>query len=73
MSKVCGCCLGLVAFAVTLLVGAYIDNPLELVLSQAVAALLVFFLLGQLAGAVASYVLKEHYEQKLNQLEGNEE
>ena len=73
MSKACGCCLGLVAFAVTLLVGAYVDNPLELVLSQAVAALLVFFMLGQLAGAVASYVLNEHYQKKLNHLEGREE
>ncbi|HUU83366.1 MAG TPA: hypothetical protein VM243_07665 [Phycisphaerae bacterium] len=59
-----GACLGLLAFAITIVAGLSVNNPPMLVLSRAVWALAAFCAIGLLLGAVAQAVLNEHHHRR---------
>ena len=69
MSKACGCSMGLVAFALALLVGAVADHSVEVVLGRGLVALAVFFFIGQVAGLLVNHMLRQHYERRMTELE----
>lgn len=52
--------LGLLAFAVTVVAGLFVRNPVELTLSRSVLALFLFYVIGFLLGSVADRVVAEH-------------
>ncbi len=64
MIRLCGGSLGLLAFAIALLLGLSAGNPPEIILERAVAALFIFCGLGLGVGWVGSRVLDEHAVRK---------
>jgi hypothetical protein len=64
VSRYTGACLGLLAFAITIVAGLAVHNPPMVTLSRAVWALVIFCPLGLLVGACAQSVITEHYRQR---------
>ena len=64
VSRYTGACLGLLAFAITILAGTAVHNPPLVTLSRAIWSLLIFCLLGLIIGACAQSVIGEHYRQR---------
>ncbi len=64
MVRVCGACLALLAFAVTLLRGLSVGNSLESTLIRAWWSLVIFLAIGLGTGWVAQTAIDEHYRQK---------
>lgn len=60
MIRVSGACLGLFAFAVTILAGLAAGNSAAAILSRALWAMGAFFLLGCALGYIALRVIDEH-------------
>lgn len=60
MARLCGACLALFAFSITVLLGLFAENPIELVLPRAIWALILFCVIGMCVGWVGSRVLDEH-------------
>ena len=60
MVRLCGACLALFAFSITVLLGLFAENPIELVLPRAIWALMVFCAIGLSVGWIGSRVLDEH-------------
>ncbi|HOW18383.1 MAG TPA: hypothetical protein PLC79_05045 [Phycisphaerae bacterium] len=65
-----GACLGLFAFAVTVLAGLAAGNPATAILSRALWAMAAFFLLGCVLGYVALRVIDEHAVRRHRELFG---
>lgn len=59
-----GACLGLLAFAVTIVAGMVVHNPPVVTLSRAVIALLVFCVVGLAVGGCAQSVVNDHYRRR---------
>ncbi len=70
MVQVSGACLGLFAFAVTVLAGLAAGNAATAILSRALWAMAAFFLLGCLLGYVAMRVIDEHAIRRHRELFG---
>ncbi len=64
MVRLCGAALGLLAFAVTILLGLEAGNPAEVTIRRAVGALFLFCLIGLGTGWVAHRILDEHALRK---------
>ena len=64
VSRYTGACLGLLAFAVTIIAGLVVHNPPTVTLSRAVWALVIFCPLGLAVGACAQGVINEHYRRR---------
>jgi thiosulfate reductase cytochrome b subunit len=71
MVQVSGACLGLFAFAVTVLAGLAAGNPATAILSRALWAMAAFFLLGCVLGYVALRVIDEHAIRRHRELFGS--
>ena len=52
--------LGLLAFSVSILAGLWVRNPVPVILSRAIWAMVVFFLIGLVTGLAARTVVREH-------------
>ena len=59
-SRHIGVILGLTAFAVSVLYGLAVDNPMDVTLSRALTGLLAGFFVGALLGSVLSHVIQQH-------------
>ncbi len=64
LSRCTGACLGLLAFAITIVAGLFVGNPPMVTLSRAVGALVVFCVLGLVVGAGAQAVVTEFHRQR---------
>ncbi|MBI1190839.1 MAG: hypothetical protein GC200_09200 [Tepidisphaera sp.] len=62
-SRHIGVILGLTAFAVAVLCGLAVDNPMDVTLSRALTSLAAGFFVGALLGMVLSHVIKQHVTQ----------
>lgn len=51
------------AFSIALLSGLLVDNPASAILSRALVALLLCYVLGLVVGAICEYVVREHLER----------
>lgn len=60
MIRLCGACLALFAFSITLLFGLFAGNPIEVILPRAIWALVLFCAIGLSVGWVGCRVLDEH-------------
>ena len=60
MVRLCGACLALFAFSITVLLGLFAGNPLEEILPRAIWALVLFCVIGWCVGWVGTRVLDEH-------------
>lgn len=60
IARFIGAVLALFAFSVSVLAGLYVGNPVTVVLSRSILALIVFFLIGLALGAAAQAVVREH-------------
>ena len=60
MIRLCGAALGLLAFAVTLILGLLAGNPVEAVLLKGIWALFIFCGLGLSVGWVACRIIDEY-------------
>ncbi len=61
--------LSLIGFSVAIIVGLWIGNPFETILSRAWLTLVMFFILGAFAGAIVQAVIDEHRLQKMMELQ----
>jgi len=68
MVRLCGACLGLLGFAITILRGLWAGNPVEVILARSVWAMIVFCGLGLAIGWVAWRILQEHAAWREEQL-----
>lgn len=62
-SRHIGVILGLTAFAVAVLCGLAVDNPMDVVLSRALASLAAGFFVGALLGGVLAHVIEAHVKR----------
>jgi hypothetical protein len=60
LTRHAGAVLGLFAFSVSVIAGLCVGNPIPVVLSRGLLALLLFFVLGVAVGAAARRVLADH-------------
>jgi fructose-specific phosphotransferase system IIC component len=60
MVRVCGACTALLAFAVTILRGLAIENPTDVILTRALWMLVLFLIIGSIAGWIGQTVVAEH-------------
>ena len=70
VARLAGAGLGLFAFAVASIVGLLVRNPIDVVLSRSILALVVFCGLGLLLGGVAELVLAERRQQRESEIAG---
>lgn len=68
MVRLCGATLGLFSFGVTILLGLSAGNPTDVILVRALWAMLIFCVIGLIAGYVAYRVLDEHAIRKHREL-----
>ncbi|MFQ5489175.1 MAG: hypothetical protein ACE5GE_00525 [Phycisphaerae bacterium] len=64
VSRYTGACLGLFAFAITVIAGLWVNNPPMVTISRAVWALVLFCAIGLLVGACAQSVVNEHHRRR---------
>jgi hypothetical protein len=64
VARYAGASLGLLAFAVAGIAGLIVRNPVEVVLSRSILALVVFCALGLILGGVTQWVIAEHEHQR---------
>jgi hypothetical protein len=64
VSRYTGACLGLLAFAIVTVSGMVVHNPPMVTLSRAVAALVIFCILGLAVGACAQCAVNEHHRRR---------
>ncbi len=64
VSRYTGACLGLLAFAITIVAGLAVHNPPLVTLLRAVWALVIFCPLGLVVGACAQSVINEHSRKR---------
>lgn len=67
VARFAGAGLGLLAFAITLVTGVWVHNPVTVTLSRGILALFVFCLIGMVLGQAAQAVVNEY--QKNRELE----
>ena len=60
--------LALFAFAVAIAGGLWADNSATTILLRALAALIVFFLIGAFVGLIAQIVMDEHFKHRRKEL-----
>jgi len=68
MVRLCGASLGLFAFAIAIFQGLLAGNPALVVLSRALWALVLFCMIGLIAGWVSYRVLDEHALQRSREM-----
>ena len=71
--RVVGAALGFLAFSTTIIAGLWIRNPASVILGRAIWAMLVFCVIGLLAGWAAQVVVREHVKQREEALFGSGE
>ncbi len=64
VARLAGASLGLLAFAITLVAGLLVGNPVTVTLSRGILALFMFFLIGLALGTVAQMVIKDHVRRR---------
>ena len=64
ISRFAGAALGLLAFAIAVIGGIYVQNPVAVTLSRGILALCMFCLIGLLLGAAAQMVVDEHTKDR---------
>ena len=64
VGRFAGACLGLLAFALTILTGLVAHNPPMVTLSRALWALGIFCVLGLVLGGIAQTVISEHVRRR---------
>ena len=60
MIRRAGACLGLLAFCLTIVRGMGAGNPPEVILTRALWAMIIFFLLGLVLGFAGHLAISEH-------------
>ncbi len=60
MIRRAGACLGLLAFCLTIVRGMGAGNPPEVILTRALWAMILFFLLGMVLGYAGHLAINEH-------------
>ena len=60
MIRRAGACLGLLAFCLTIVRGMGAGNPPEVILTRALWAMIIFFLLGLVLGLAGHLAINEH-------------
>ena len=60
MVRLSGAALGFFAFAITVLRGLAVGNPVEVILQRALIAMLLFCVLGLIVGWIAFRVIDDH-------------
>ena len=66
MTRICGPCLALLAFSVSILRGMTVGNPTDVVLARALWALLVFLIVGSAIGWLSQAVIREDAKLREN-------
>ncbi len=66
--RLVGASLGFLAFAVTIVAGLYVQNPVTVTLSRSIFALFVFCLIGLLVGAAAQAVVGEYERNRESEI-----
>lgn len=68
VARLTGAALGLLAFAVTVISGMIVENPVTVTLSRSILAMFIFCLLGMVLGAAAQAVVAEHESQRVDEI-----
>ncbi len=68
MIRRAGACLGLLAFCLTIVRGMGAGNPPELILTRALWAMIIFFVLGMVLGYAGHLAINEHTASRAKQL-----
>ena len=64
VARFAGAGLGLFAFAVTVVAGLLVRNPVSVTLSRSILALFMFCLIGFILGTAAQLVVAEHAKKR---------
>ncbi len=63
--------LGMLAFSVCILAGLWVGNPVSVILSRALAGMVVFTIIGLATGWAAQIVVREHVSRREETLIGS--
>lgn len=64
-THICGAGLGFLGFAVSLIIGLYVNNSFTTVVLRALAVLGVFYVLGVALAALAQRAVQENFENEI--------
>ncbi|MBN1514796.1 MAG: hypothetical protein JXB13_22480 [Phycisphaerae bacterium] len=68
VARYTGGILGMLAFAVSVLAGLWVGNPVAIILSRAVWALVLFSVIGLSLGAVAQFVIDDYARRRYQEV-----
>lgn len=68
IARYSGACLGLLAFTVTVVAGLNVENPVTVILSRSILALIVFCVIGLVVGGAAQLVVAEHEKKRESEI-----
>ena len=57
-------CMACMALGVSLLMGLKVDNPATVILTRALGAMAIFYMIGGILGTIAETVIEEHFRLK---------
>jgi len=63
IARVIAACFALVGFAATLVVGLYVNNPLDVTMVRALAVMAGAYIVGRLVGIVINKAIDVHLDQ----------
>ena len=69
MIRRAGACLGLLAFCLTIVRGMGAGNPPEVILTRALWAMIIFFILGMVLGYAGHLAVNEHTANRAKKLD----
>ena len=73
VTRYTGACLGLFAFAVSIIAGLWAHHPPMIILTRSIWSLFVFCLLGLVVGFVAQTVINEYYKNRCEAMFGQKD
>jgi len=71
-THICGAGLAFLGFAVSLIIGLYVDNPFNTVVLRALVVLAVFYLLGVTLAALAQRAVQENFDNEVKATQKND-
>ena len=64
VARYAGATLGLLAFAIAVAAGLFTQNPVTVILSRSILALLIFCVIGLVLGGAVELVVSEHEKKR---------
>lgn len=67
-TQLCAAALAFLAFAISMIIGLYVDNPFPTVVVRSILMMFVFFMLGAVLSLIGQKVIRENFDAEADTL-----